>query len=143
MSARSDLAPASTTPATDRPTRVRRLVVVAGASVAALAVWAVADPLAGIDLTVRLSGAEQHVGAGAVVAASLVAGFAAWASLALLERLTRRGRRIWTVLAVVVLALSLSGPLGAVGAASLVALACMHLTVGAVLIPGLTVRRRG
>ncbi|GAA1284629.1 hypothetical protein Psi02_33300 [Planotetraspora silvatica] len=143
MSARPELAPTSTTPAAGRPTRVRRLVVVAGASVAALAVWAVADPLAGIDLTVRLSGTEQHVGAGAVVAASLVAGFAAWASVALMERLTRRARRIWTVIAVVVLALSLSGPLGAVTTAGTVALACMHLVVAAVLIPGLTVRRRG
>jgi hypothetical protein len=143
MSAHPDLAHASTVPTADRPTRVRRLIVVAGASAAALAIWAVADPLAGVDLTVRLSGAEQHVGAGAVVAASLVAGLAAWASLALLERLAERARRIWTVIAVVVLALSLTGPLGAVGAASTVALACMHLAVAAVLILGLTVRRRG
>ena len=142
MSAHPDLAPASSAPTAVRPTRVRRLVAVAGASAAALALWAVADPLAGIDLTVRLSGAEQHVGAGAVVAASLVVGLAAWGSLALLERLAERARRIWTVIAFAVLVLSLSGPLGAVGPASTVALACMHLAVAAVLIPGLTVRRR-
>ncbi|GAA4587295.1 hypothetical protein GCM10023194_35790 [Planotetraspora phitsanulokensis] len=143
MSARPDLTSVSTAPAADRPTRGRRLVVVAGASVAALAIWALAGPVAGIDLTVRLNGADQQVGAGAVIAASLAAGLAAWASLALLERLTDRARRIWTIIAVVVLVFSLTGPLGAAGAAGMAVLACMHLTVAAVLIPGLTVRRRG
>ncbi|GAA4572749.1 DUF6069 family protein [Planotetraspora kaengkrachanensis] len=143
MSAHPDLASVSTSPASDRPTRVRRLVVVAGASAAALAIWALAGPVAGIDLTVRLNGADQQVGAGAVVAASLAAGLAAWASLALLERLTNQARRMWTVIAAVVLVFSLTGPLGAVGAAGTAVLACMHLAVAAVLIPGLTVRRRG
>ncbi|GII57088.1 hypothetical protein Pth03_54770 [Planotetraspora thailandica] len=123
--------------------RVRRLLAVAGASAAAVAVWALAGPVAGADLSVRLSGVVQEVGPGSVVAASLAAGLAAWASLALLERLTTRPRRNWTVLAVAALALSLTGPLGSgIGTAAVLVLTCMHLVVGAVLVPGLALSRR-
>ncbi|MEU8272436.1 DUF6069 family protein [Sphaerisporangium sp. NPDC049002] len=118
-------------------TATRRALTVAGGTVAALAVWAVAGPVAGAGLTVQVGGAVQPVGPGAVAVASLVAGLAAWALLASLERIVRRPGRLWTIIAVVVLVLSLLGPLGAVGAGSMVALACMHLVVAAVLIPGL------
>jgi hypothetical protein len=88
-------------------------------------------------------GAVQEVGPGSVVGASLAAGLAAWASLALLERLTARPRRNWTVLAVAVLVLSLTGPLGSgIGMGTTVALACMHLVAAAVLVPGLALSRR-
>ncbi|WP_214318704.1 DUF6069 family protein [Nonomuraea sediminis] len=120
-----------------RPTK-RRALTVAGAAAAALALWALAVPVAGIDLTVQLSGATQQVGPGAVAAASLAAGLAAWALLILLERTLKRAARAWTIIAVVALILSLSGPLtSAVGTATTLTLTAMHLIVAAVLIPGL------
>ena len=65
----------------------------------------------------------------------LLAGLAGWALLDLLERFTAHARRIWTATALVVLEVSLLGPLGAaVGAAATVVLTAMHLAAGAVLI---------
>ncbi|WP_214409531.1 DUF6069 family protein [Sphaerisporangium fuscum] len=118
-------------------TGARRAITVAGAVVAALALWGLTGPVAGIDLAARLGEAVQPVGPAAVVAASLVAGLAAWGLLAVLERLVRRPRRVWTIVAVVVLVLSLAGPLGAADTGSMLALAGMHLVVAAVLIYGL------
>lgn len=116
----------------------RLLLTVIGAPAAALAVWALAVPLAGITLTARMGAAPQPVGPVPVVVASLLAGLAGWALLAVLERRATRPGRSWTIIALVVLVLSLFGPLtSAVGAAATVVLLLMHLVVGAVLIPGL------
>jgi len=125
-----------------RRTVPRRALTVAGATAAALVVWALAGPVAGIDLAARSAGSTRTVGPGAIAAVSLVAGLAAWALLALMERLTRRPGRVWTIIAAVVLVLSLPGPLGGVGAAARAVLAGLHLAVAAVLIPGLPARRR-
>ncbi|WP_248958257.1 DUF6069 family protein [Sphaerisporangium perillae] len=139
---------ATTTPAETAggSRRAIRALAVAGAAVAGLAVWAVADPVAGVDLAVRLNGtagAVDRVGPAAVVITSVLAGLAGWALLALLERLTRRGTSTWTVVALVVLVLSLAGPLASgVTAAAKIALLCMHLAVGAVLIGVLPAARR-
>ena len=119
--------------------RTSALAVVA-ATVATLVVWAIARPLAGADLTVRTGAgsAAQHVGPTAVVVATVLAGLAGWALLALLQRFTSRARAIWITTALVVLVLSMAGPLGAgttVTAAAI--LASMHLTAAAILIPGL------
>lgn len=124
--------------AASRRARARGLIVV-GAVGAALAGWLVTVPLLGIDLRVQPGGgAAQTVEAATVLAVSLTAAVAGWALLALLERSTRRARTTWTVLAAVVLLLSLAGPLtGAVTAAAGFVLAALHLLVGAVLIPGL------
>jgi Family of unknown function (DUF6069) len=56
---------------TQRPTQRTRLLAVAGAAAAALAVWAVAVPLAGVDVTVRMAGGSdtQQIGSGEVVLA--------------------------------------------------------------------------
>jgi hypothetical protein len=77
----------------------------------------------------------------AVAVGSGAAALAAWALLALLERLTNRARTLWTVAAVVVLVASLAGPLSGSGitATNRTVLVLLHLTVGAVLI--LTLRR--
>jgi Family of unknown function (DUF6069) len=123
---------------TQRPTQRTRLLAVAGAAAAALAVWAVAVPLTGIDLTVRIGGGSdtQQIGSGEVVLVSLLAGLAGWALLDLLERFTSHTRGIWTASALVVLAVSLLGPLGGgVTTAARVALTGMHLAAAAVLIP--------
>ena len=131
--------------------RAQRLLAVLGAVMAALAIWVIAVPVAGADLTVRQSGTTQPVGLAAVIGASLLAGLAGWALLALLERRAPRradrapaadqgnwARRRWTAIALGALVLSLAGPLpGGVGTATTVTLAGMHLAVGAVLILGL------
>jgi Family of unknown function (DUF6069) len=121
---------------------VSRALSVAGATVAAVAVWAIAVAGFGAHLTFRFgNGTPQTLDVGFVVAASLVGGALGWALLTLLERRTARARTIWTVAAIVVLLASLSLPLMAgVTVSTKVTLALMHLAVGAVLIPGL--RRR-
>jgi hypothetical protein len=131
----------TTTPENDSTTwsrRRRRVLGVAGAVLAALAVWVVADPLAGVDLTVRqgTDASPQEVGPAAVVLVSALAGLAGWALLAVLEQLGSRAGRLWSILAVVVLVLSLTGPMAAgTTTASKLALAGMHLAVAAVLVP--------
>lgn len=128
-------ASAQTAPAGWR--RRARGVAVAGATLAAVLIWLVADPLLGEDLVVRQSGQEaRDLGLGAIVTFSLAPSLAGWALLALLERLTARARAIWTAVASAVLVLSFGPVLGveATGTAKLT-LALLHLAVGAVLIP--------
>ncbi|SCG71043.1 DUF6069 family protein [Micromonospora inositola] len=117
--------------------RGARALAVLVATAAALAVWVVAVPLAGVDLAVRSGATEQPVGPGAVAVAALLAGLAAWALLAVLERFSRRARSIWTGVALAVLLASMLAPLGGgVGAAAKLTLALMHLAA-ALVIPGL------
>ncbi|GAA3777108.1 DUF6069 family protein [Micromonospora maritima] len=123
-----------------RPARRRdRLLTVLAATVATLLGWVVAVPLAGVDLTARAGGGgEQRVTPVAVAVSTLLAGLAGWAVLALLERFTGRARTIWTVIAVLVLLVSLLGPVGAgAGRAATVTLVALHLVAAAVLVPGL------
>ncbi|WP_433469786.1 DUF6069 family protein [Spirillospora sp. CA-128828] len=121
-----------------RENLARRGLTVAGATAAALALWALTGPVAGLDPSTETGGEVRPVGAGAVVAGGLIAGLAAWGLLALLERTVARPGRVWTVIAVAVLVLSMTGPLGSAGdGASMAILAGMHLVVAAVLIPGL------
>jgi hypothetical protein len=133
--------PTRTTTGGARPTRRARLVAVLGATAAALGVWALAGPLLGVDLTVRTSAdaATQHIGPVAVTLVGVLVGLAGWGTLALAERRTpARARTGWMILAVAVLAVSLAGPItSATTTAATIALLGMHLTVAAVLIPGL------
>jgi hypothetical protein len=116
----------------------RALLVVVGAVVALIA-WAMLGPVPGHQLTVRLGpdGSTQQVGAVAVAITALLAGLTGWGLLALLERLTRHARVIWSVLALLVLALSLLGPLSGVDATTKAALIGLHTVVGTVVIVGL------
>lgn len=122
--------------------RTGRAITVAAGAAGALILWAVNDPWGGIDLAVRQGGTRQHIGPVAVVLTALLAGLAAWGLLALLERRGRRPVRTFRIIAVVVLLLSLAGPLGSGdGLSSTLVLLAMHLTVGAALIIGLPGRR--
>jgi hypothetical protein len=87
-----------------------RPLTVIGASAAALAVWALAVPLAGITLTVRAGDGTRTVGPVSVVVASLLAGLAGWVLLIVLERSAARPGRTWAIIALAALALSLTGP---------------------------------
>lgn len=121
--------------------RARRAFIVLAAVTSALAGWAVAAPLFGVDLTVHLGNNQppMTIGPGPVIATALAASLAGWASLTVLERFTVRPRTIWTTTAIIVLLVSF-GPLGVADAsnAAKATLASLHLIVAAVLIPGLT-----
>lgn len=120
------------------PNRSIRIYAVVATIVATLAIWIIAVLLMKIDLPVHLGPGIQHVGALAVIITSLIAGLAAWGTLAALERMTTRPRTIWVTLAVILLLLSLAGPLGsATTTTAKIALSCMHLAAGAILIPTL------
>jgi hypothetical protein len=122
--------------------RLNRALTVTAATAAVLAVWTVAVPLLGVQLTINFgNGAPQSVGFATVLSAVLVAALCGWGLLAVLERRFARGRTIWTRVAGVALLVSLSFPLsaGATTSAKIV-LALMHLTAAGVLIAGL---RRG
>jgi Family of unknown function (DUF6069) len=119
--------------------RLRRPAAVVAVIMAAIALWAIAALAIGVNLQSPAFGPSQApaaLSAAAVAVTSGLAGLAAWGLLALLERTTRRPRQIWTVAALTALALSLGAPLSGHGisGASRVALACLHLLVGATLI---------
>jgi hypothetical protein len=113
----------------------RRLAVTTAAAAAAAATVWTGTQLAGIDLAVR-SGAEvRSVGLASVLTVSVLAALAG----GLTHRFSTRwawGAKAWTALAFAVLLLSLAGPLGATTSAGVLALAGMHLCVGAVVILG-------
>jgi len=115
----------------------RPLAVVA-AVVAALVVYLLITQAFGQDLrTPGMSGkGATELNIGAVLLVSALASLAAWGLLAVLERFTARARTIWTVVAVVGLVLSLAGPMSGTGitTGNRLALALMHVVVGAVLI---------
>lgn len=122
--------------------RTGRAITVAAGAAGALLLWAVNDPWAGIDLAVRQGDTTQHLGPAAVVVTALIAGLAAWGLLALLGRTVRHPDRTFRIIALIVLALSLAGPLGSgVGISSQLVLLGMHMTVGAALIIGLPGRQ--
>ena len=116
--------------------RVRGLTILT-ATAAAVALWMVVDPLAGIELEASSGGSIRQVGPIAVMFAGVAAGVAGWALLALLERVSSNARAIWTIAASVVLALSLLGTGSAVTTAATVGLVSLHLLVGGILIAGL------
>jgi hypothetical protein len=117
-----------------------RLLAVAGAVLAALLLWIVAVPVAGVDLQATTGPGStrlEPVPVVAVVATSLLVPLAGWGLLALLERLFSRGRTVWTILACVVLLVSYGGPLLGAGipGSSRLTLALMHTAVGLIVIP--------
>ena len=111
-------------------------------STASLTVWAIAGPLAGVELRVHLGSRTQHIGPAAVIIASMLAGLAAWALLAVLERFTPPARAAWTATTLAALALSLAGPLSSgTTTAGKLALAGMHVATAAVLLAALPGRK--
>lgn len=123
----------------------QRAITVAAAVVAAAALWVVASAVLSSPLTVSFDGGDtsQEVGIGSVLVTSALAGLAGWGLLAVLEKaVPARAATVWTAVAVVVLLLSLGGPVSAgVATGTTVTLVLLHLLVGAVLIARLP--RRG
>jgi hypothetical protein len=110
---------------------------VAGAVAAALAVWAVGEPLLGHDLVVQQKGQQpRDLGAGAIGVFALAPSLLGWALLAALERVTPLAARIWTAAALTLLAVSFLPIIGVqASGGSKAVLALTHLAVAAVLIP--------
>jgi hypothetical protein len=124
-----------------RPTdrRAARLAAVAAAVVSALAIWVIAELAFGIDLRApSFDGSLETlpIRAQDVLLVSALLSFAAWGSMAVLERLTTRARQVWLVIAVAALLLSLGTPLAGAGVSltNRVVLMLMHLAVGSVLV---------
>ena len=111
------------------------LVALLGATAAATAIWVVAT-MADAELTVSYGpGQPMKVTMVNVVVAALVGSLAGWGLLSLLRRFTPKARAVWTVTAIVVALVSLSGPLSATASAGTkVSLVAMHLTVATVVI---------
>lgn len=127
-------------PAAQRHTAVTRLEGACGAAAAAVVVWLIARYGAGLHPHTPGFGSAQRpasLESGFVVIVSAAASLLAWAAVRLIERTARHPRRAWVAAGLVVLAISLSAPLSGHGVtgADRLALACMHLAVGAVLIP--------
>lgn len=139
ISDRAESAPVTAAPHTS----ARRALVVVGAALAALVVWALADPIGGVDLAVRSGHSVQHVGAGAVVGTALLVALVGWALLARLERRAKRPHRTWAIIASTVFVISLVGPAGGVGSAAKLGLAALHVVVAAAVILGLPAVRGG
>jgi hypothetical protein len=107
------------------------LGVVAGALVAAVVTWALWTEAAGITLAAE----GRDVGLGAVIVTTLLVSAAGVGLARVLGRRTA-GVRTWTFVAAGVWVLSLLGPLGATTTSAVVALASLHLVVGAVVLFG-------
>ncbi|MBM2619686.1 hypothetical protein JIG36_29680 [Actinoplanes sp. LDG1-06] len=115
----------------------RRLITILVAAVATAVVWVIAHLAFGVEIRAKTGGAEQTVGLAAVIIATVVAGFAGWGVLALLERWTANPGRVFTIVGAVVLLLSLGGPAGGLTTGAKVSLALLHLVAALILVPGL------
>jgi Family of unknown function (DUF6069) len=117
----------------------RRLLIVVAAVVAAAVVWVIAVPIAGVDLRSpeTPSFPTRPITLPLVLVMAAWPPLAAWALLAILERVTSRARTIWLIVAFVVLVLSFYGPFAGTGVGSdvRITLASMHVVVAAVTIP--------
>lgn len=126
----------TTSPTTQ--TRARRGAAVAGAAGAGLAVWVVAVPVLGVELSARTGDGETVVGAPAVALAGIIAALAGWGLLALLERAGVRAPRVWMTVAIGALVVSLAGPVfQATTVAAGAVLVAMHVAVGTTIIVAL------
>ena len=119
--------------------RRARLLGVAAAVLVAEAVWVLAELVLGIRLQAPAGTASPEpvdIGPLNVALASALLSLVGWAVLAGLERLTRRARRVWLVVALVGLTASLLTPLSGSGVSSAnrMLLVLMHLAVAAVVI---------
>jgi hypothetical protein len=132
--------PASAPDAAARTARLRRrALTVAAAVLAAVAVWVAAVPLAGVTLEApSASGAPAAIGLVPVIVSGLMASLLGWGALALAERFVPRGRLVWTVVAAVLLLLSMAPVPTATTTGGMVTIALLHLAVGVPLIVGLT-----
>jgi uncharacterized protein DUF6069 len=122
-------------PSTARDRRIRRATAVVGTTAVIAVLWAIGAGL-GVDYVLSDSMGSAVISLPVAVIATGMFALLGWGSLALLERFTRRGMAIWTVLAVAVALLSVVPVfLEEATAGTQAALTVLHLAVAAVLIP--------
>jgi hypothetical protein len=122
--------------------RLRRAGSIAVAAAANAMLWGVCAAL-GADFLLSDSMGTAVISLPIAVTATAIFGLLGWASLALLERFTRRARTVWIALAVTITAASIV-PIfreHATGATR-AALTVLHLAVAVVLVPGFRPGRR-
>jgi hypothetical protein len=119
-----------------RTTWKQRAIAVEAAVAANAVILLVARLIAGEYPQAKVGDGEQAIGFLPVILTTATAGLLAWGLLALLERITSHARAIWTVVAVGVFLLSLTGPLGnGVDTYARVTLGMMHVAAAAIIIP--------
>jgi hypothetical protein len=118
-----------------QPRTRRRIATVVLAPAAALAAWALIR-LIGIDLVLS-HGHTGTVGPLDVFGAALAGGLAGWLVVSLIERYSRRPRRLWAQIGSTALGVSIIGPNWLADGASAVALISLHVVTAAVVITGL------
>jgi uncharacterized protein DUF6069 len=130
--------------ATGSPTTWRmRSIAIAAAAVVNVALAFIARAGTGQFPMAEINGDVQTIAVAQVVVTTVLVGLIAWAMRAGLDRISSHTERAWSMLALVVLAISLLGPLGSgVDSASKVALAGMHVATAALLIPVMSVSAR-
>lgn len=135
MTTSAQLTTAGTISASTR--RLHRAGSVVAAAAGASVVWLIASA-AGVDFLLSDSMGAVTISLPIVLVFSTVFGLLGWATLAVLERFTRRSRAVWTTVAATVLALSLPPVfLEDATTATKIALVLVHAAVAAVLIPAL------
>jgi hypothetical protein len=118
-----------------KPDRKIRLTGIAAAIVLPAMIWVIASPVLGADMLVEdATGKEMEIGLPPVLTVSIGAALLGWAFLAVLERFTRHARIIWTIVATVLLLLSLVPLSGPMSGGTRATLALLHLAVGIPLI---------
>lgn len=137
-------------PANDAPARTAtripawglRLLTVAAAAVAGALVFLIGKPSDG--LTVDQGDGLTELTLGSFIGSSAGAALLGWVLLAVLERFAAaRALKTWTIVAGVVLVLSLVTPFAVeAAAASRITLVLSHLAVGLVVIAGMRVSSR-
>lgn len=132
--------PASPTAARTGGPVLPRVLALGGAVALDALIWLLAEQAFGINLRVPEgpgSSETSELTLLTVIIFVAVLSLVGWGLLAVLERFTGRARTVWTAIASAVVVLSLSAPLFAEGltAGNRIVLVCLHLAVGAVLIP--------
>jgi hypothetical protein len=120
--------------------RPGRVVAIAVAAAATALAW-LSGRLAHVDYIVNTPIGTRQITLALSVAATVVAGIAGWAVIAVLERYTASPKRVWIALTLVVLVLSIV-PVFRTTAnlATQLMLSALHCVAAAVLIPGLLQR---
>ena len=115
--------------------RHRRMLTMAVAVVVPIIVWALASAAGAEFVVVNPLIGTLEIDWPLLIVSTLPIALAAWGVLALLERLTPRARTIWTIIAVVALALSVL-PIAFVDTSdsTRVALGLIHVATGLFLI---------
>jgi hypothetical protein len=130
--------PATQERSTSHSRRRRAAAFVPGLVTAAVVLWALWRA-AGVDLAVDTGSGVRQVGPAAV---AITTALVAVAALGLYRLLHRRGLRTWTVVALAAWLVSFLGPTTATTTEAGLALASLHLLVGAGVIAGVHLLHR-